>query len=337
LSVVKNQHFVPQSYLRNFGYLKKKKETSEIWYTHVKFPKGKTHPTNIENLCNKRFLYDVENFDLPEKQIIEKFYGESIDAYFPLITKFCEDGKQQDLSPEMRELIVTCSLSLIFRHPRFINKNPEFNDHDIIIEKDNKQINYSKIKRVSAHLENFKRLVDLRMNDGIAVSFCGLKTEFITNDNPVLITNTSFKLESHFDPSNMLYLPLSPKICITFTPSNDPELKGTFQKTLMSKDQVYLINQRIEDQSERTLIGTKSGLDNFFEEKEFYSEEKNGLEYEKRAKNHLKIAEQTLEYAKSATPEELEKYIEKKIKEDPSLKENIAYMQHYIRIKFRKK
>ena len=336
MTLVKKQHYVPQSYLRNFGF-KKNKKSKDIWYTHVKFPEGEIHATNLENLCNERFLYDVENFDLPEKQIIEKFYAEHIDAYFPAITRFCEDGNQQELSPQMREILVTCCLSLVFRHPNFINNNPDFNDHDIIVEKGGKKINYSKIKRVSAHLENFKKLVDLRINDGIGVSFCDLKTQFITNDNPVLITNFGLTIESHFDPSNMLYLPLSPKICITFTPSNDPDLKGSFQKNLMSRDQVYLINQRIEDQSERTLIGTKNGLENFFKEKGFYLDEKNKNEYLARTKRHLKIVQETLDYSSNATADEIEKFMENKINDDSSLKENIAFMNLYLQIKLRKK
>lgn len=335
MSLVKNQHYVPQSYLRNFGFLKKKKKTTEVWQTYAKFLEGEIHATNIENLCNERFLYDVENFDLPEKQIIEKFYGNSIDAYFPLITQFCEDGKQQELSPQMRELLVTCCLSLVFRHPNFINKNPDFNNHDIIVEKDDKQINYSKIKRVSVHLENFKKLVDLRLNDGIGVSFCDKKTEFITNDNPVLITNAEFELESHFDPSNMLYLTLTPNICITFTPSDDIELAGTFSKNLMSKDQVYLINLRIDKQSDRTLIGTEKGLNDYFEEKKFYSDESNILELEERLKTHLEIINEVLQIAQVEGPisDRLETFMDEKIEEIPSLKENLSFMQQLFQLK----
>jgi hypothetical protein len=326
MEITKNQHYVPQSYLRNFG---------EKNLVHISINKGNVFKKTVKKVCSEQFLYDVENFDLPDKQIIEHFYGKHIDAYFPLITKFCEDAKQQDLSPQMREMFVTCCLSLIFRHPNFINKNPNFSDEDIIIEKGNKQINYSKIKRVNAHLENFKRIVDLRINDGIAVSFCDLKTEFITNDNPVLITNAAIQLESHFDLSNMLYLTLTPRICITFTPSDDKDLIGTFQKTLMSKDQVFLINSRVDEQSEMTLIGTEKGLNNYFQEKEFYSDEKNGLEYLERVKQHFEVVSEVYRIAQVEGPisDKLETFMDDKLKEIPSLKENLSFMQQLFQIK----
>lgn len=328
MSLVKNQHYVPQSYLRNFA---------EKNLAFISINGGNIFRKSVRRICSEEFLYDVENFDLYDKQIIENFYGKNIDAYFPEITNFCKDGKQQVLTPQMRELLVTCCLSLVFRHPKFINNNPEFNEEDIIVEKGNKQINYSKIKRVSSHLENFKRLVDLRINDGIAVSFCDLKTEFITNDNPVLITNSNLELQSHFDPSNMLYLPLSPQICITFTPSNDPDLKRTFIKSSMPKDQVYLINQRIEEQSERTLIGTENGLKNFFKEKEFYSDEKNKAEYLERVKVHSEIVIEVFRIAQLDGPysKTLELFMDKKLELVPSLKENLSFMQILFKLKNR--
>lgn len=333
MSLVKKQHYVPQSYLRNFGFIRKEK-SKNIWYTHVKFEKTDIQPTNIENLCNERFLYDVENFELPEKQIIEKFYAKNIDSYFPLITNFCNNPKQQTLSSEMREIMVTCCLSLIFRHPNFINSNPKFFGEDIIIEKKEKKINYSKIKRVSAHMQNFKKIVDAKMNDGIAVSICDHQIEFITNDNPVVITNgnkvtskTSY-LDSIFDPSNMIYLPLTPKICLTFTPTVEADLQGTFQRTLMSTDQTFYINQKIEEQSKRALIGTQQGLKYFFKKKQHYSKRENQAEFVERIKSHTEVVLELLNIAQEKGPasDELEDFFNAKLLEFPALKEDKAFM-----------
>ncbi|PWI55172.1 hypothetical protein BM613_13450 [Sulfoacidibacillus thermotolerans] len=68
MNLVKNQHYVPQTYLRNFAIPGREslycfnKDSGEIL----------DNPTSIKNIASERYFYDIKGID---EQIVEKFFG----------------------------------------------------------------------------------------------------------------------------------------------------------------------------------------------------------------------------------------------------------------------
>ena len=78
---VKNQHYVPQAYLRNFAISGREslycfnKDSGEIL----------EKPTSIRNIASERYFYDIKGID---EQIVEKIFGKLEDDFGPFIKRF---------------------------------------------------------------------------------------------------------------------------------------------------------------------------------------------------------------------------------------------------------
>ena len=68
-----NQHYVPQTYLKNFS--EKKKENFYVWTFDSRT--NKCFQTNIENVAVERHFYTIEK--LQDKYVWEKFYAEIVE------------------------------------------------------------------------------------------------------------------------------------------------------------------------------------------------------------------------------------------------------------------
>ncbi|MEQ6856000.1 DUF4238 domain-containing protein [Lysinibacillus capsici] len=82
MELVKNQHYVPQSYLKYFA------DSKEKIFVFDKVNE-KIFPSNVRNIASERFFYDFPeslvdslNESLPNKQVVEKFFSKHIEGEF---------------------------------------------------------------------------------------------------------------------------------------------------------------------------------------------------------------------------------------------------------------
>lgn len=282
----KNQHYIPQSYLRNFSTNRKGND-----YVNVRLKGEKFHETNIRNICSENYFYSIPEENDSTKNLIERYYSENIDTLYPEITELAKNEKITQITDEQREKILYAVLNLYFRTPKFLayyeNHLNElekiFDDHYLGTTErhtieffgkkiDFRQINYDDFKKnikekgkqlfLSQHIKLFKKFVDYKKNDGISVSKIEDDSEFITSDNPVIIRNAYGINENIFSPDNIIHFPITDKHMITITPKIEKTLIGSFLRISDTKDIVTGINHDIEKNSKTWIIGSKDGINN---------------------------------------------------------------------------
>jgi len=166
MSKVKNQHYIPQSYLRGFGIQKKKE-----WYVYSRINNENIFLINVKNICAERYLYDLPELGEEKEQLIEKFYAKHVDGSFAEILEFAKEEENTVLPEELRAKIISSCVSLVFRTPKFLN-----NDADQIklysdipgegIDEKRKR----KIIALQNHFQKSIELIKLKYNDGIAIN-----------------------------------------------------------------------------------------------------------------------------------------------------------------------
>lgn len=80
----KNQHYVPQSYLRYFANSKE-----QLWVYDTK--DKKSFKTSIRNIASERFFYDIEELDKTtgKEQFIEKeLFAQTIEPAFESLLSY---------------------------------------------------------------------------------------------------------------------------------------------------------------------------------------------------------------------------------------------------------
>jgi len=277
MSIVKNQHYVPKSYLRSFAH-KKAKMKGDFVYSRIN--KGEIKEVNITNVCASRYLYDIPELGEENKQNTEKIFAKTIDAWYPEVIEFVKDESNQSLPNEMRGQVIGCVLSLIFRNRQFLNAN-----HDILDMYSHiggKELTDADKARITAHYNLYDysiRMIKARHNDCIVIHKADDGLQFITSDNPVVLSSVSGTSFDYFDPQNFVKLAITPQYCISIAPTSETELRGSFFRSYSSLMEVVGFNKQVVDQSETFVIGAEGGLQSYDEMIDKYDKPtKEGLE-----------------------------------------------------------
>jgi len=303
----KNQHYIPQSYLR--GFAEKRKDE---FYVFVRFYGEKFHETNIRNICSENYFYTIPDATAKNKNLIEKYYSQNIDSLYPEIQNIiCNDSKTE-INNDERIKIINGILNLYFRTPRFLKYYENhinalvkaFDDYYLGITERHKieffdkiidfqQVDYDKFKKsisdktkqlfLSQHIKLFNDFVEYKKNDGIGISKIEDDSEYITSDNPVIIRNPSGTAKNIFALSNVIMLPINKKYLITIIPKAEQSMAGKFLRISASFDDVVGVNDDIERNSEKWIIGSKDGIHNHLEKvNKINTDFKEGSEFAKR-------------------------------------------------------
>ncbi|MBD1362983.1 DUF4238 domain-containing protein [Mucilaginibacter sp. ZT4R22] len=87
--MVKNQHYVPRFYLRQF-----ENDQGQCWAFHKDTEKA--FPTSVANIASEGYFYDDQKLDqiTGVNQFVENYLGELEAAFSPFLTKFLADVDQ---------------------------------------------------------------------------------------------------------------------------------------------------------------------------------------------------------------------------------------------------
>jgi len=280
--IPKRQHFVPRTYLKNFS-----EKIGRDYYIYSlqknEIEKSKIFKSNIENVAVKKNLYTLQKEDDIEKMSVEKIYANEIEQYYNSLFKILTDENKTEISVNEREMIITTVITMLFRTPKYI-ENPINKLIDSMIKKNN-QTNYKKsdngYETNVFYLKKALKLIDLRLkNDAIIITKLEEPNlEYITSDNPVIISNNKEHIIKPFAPENLFYLPLNSTHKLLLLPECQNCNKNIiYRKNIKGKDaiiDVIFSNKQEIDSSNNFIYGNKSALISF-------------LDYIKDKKNILK-------------------------------------------------
>lgn len=268
--IVINQHYIPRSYLKNFGFLvnaKKKK-----WSLYAMEYGGEIERRTTENVCSVDYLYDLPFAEHEEQQFLEHAYEEHADRHFGEITKFITKDSNLKLDSSMREKILKACLSLHFRTPKFVELDQAALDELQWLPEQERAVAW-KIKKTNLleeSVKNFTRLYDTFKNSGISVNKAVRSWEFISGDNPLVIRDKKNRTVDSFSPENMIHIPLTPRYAITIVPATEGSLQNGFYRMAWDDLQVMSLNHSIEQYHQRYLLGTEKALSEYMQESPAY-------------------------------------------------------------------
>lgn len=115
MSTIKNQHYIPQSYLRNFS-VKRKDEH----YVHVRYLGEKFHEVNIQRICAKNYFYTIPDIEALDRNQIENYYSHKIDSLYPEIQRVVCNDSITVINDDQRRMLINGVINLYFRTPKFL-------------------------------------------------------------------------------------------------------------------------------------------------------------------------------------------------------------------------
>lgn len=263
---VKNQHYIPQSYLKGFASRQGKE-----WYVYSRIKNGSIIKSNIRNICSEGYLYDIPELGKEYEQVIETLYSTQVDGNFHEILEFAWEESNEFLSEEMRGKIILSCVSLLFRTPAFLNCDRDYDELQANWQGGSEDVNRKrKIIALQDHLSKSIDLIKQKHNDGISINRAPIGHQFITSDNPVILRNPSGTVENYFDAGNIFHIPISPEFCITIMPTKHNDLKSSFERYSFNIQGVHALNHDIEKYHQQFLIGAKDGIEEYGKNKEIY-------------------------------------------------------------------
>jgi hypothetical protein len=252
----KSHHYVPQTYLKHFGF---QKEKNEFFVHALRMPDMKENSIrdiHIKNVCVQNKLYTLPGITAEEKNLVENFYSDAYEKHYNSVYKKLIDEKVEDITNEDRRVIIGMVVSLFYRNPYWhdfhngiisdmferayqkskVNNQESFfwNDEEIIIK--NKTVEELKkeyndenrpllvITQVRAAIKLLKLRID---SDAINITRTNNPTNhFLTSDRPVDILDSNNKQLIPMNPQNFLSLAIDSKHLLSLTPDCHPSMKN---------------------------------------------------------------------------------------------------------------
>jgi hypothetical protein len=265
----KNQHFVPQTYLRffiNYDYIPENYSKDALWTinTHTKKIKMK----GIENICSENYYYSYKSNNSEYNHEIEHFLSGYENNFKDVLSKVTDIRQAvlngcilKKIRRSEKEFIINYILIQYFRVPKFtnryssliidgfkeINRKEKIKQSDDEIKNDLKKYSFNSLFDTSD--QSFIKLKSIIDNKKMIISIIPeiKDCEFITSDSPVLITN-SLGPNALISINTEIKLSLTPKIAISFYgPKGNDEYKivnsleqiNTFNKSLFKNSFLY--------------------------------------------------------------------------------------------------
>jgi hypothetical protein len=300
--LVKRQHYVPRTYLKNFAG----KQQGDEYYIKalpIEDPREeKIFELNIKNVCLERNLYTLPGETDQEKMLLEKFYSDEIEQHYNFIYALLTDPAKTTVTPEERERIISTVVTTFYRTTKWINQHNDLmkriytqmfalcqqheKDHllfeGIEISVKGKTVEEllqehkveNRPGQVITQLEVAFKLIEVRVqSDNIFVSkLTDDGAELITSDNPVVVQNIKGGPIAPFDPSNIMKLPLDKKHMLFLMPDADEEARKLIVRHnvtgLSCQTEKLISNAEQFQKADRFILGDDNSLKGYLKTKE---------------------------------------------------------------------
>lgn len=310
-----NQHYIPRSYLKNFGVEGKK---GNYFVDAYRLEDDLLlEQISTKSVCFKKNLYTIPNAEIDRKYDLEHHYAEHVDAEFPKIFKLLVNENVNELTPEQKKQVLYVCLSLYFRTPRFLNHQNAFTDQILdrmllyadkegdvkfTFENEKHEFNIKDIDNVRnefkernrakflvQHLEKWKEFVDYKYDCTINVHRINDKNApLITCDNPVAIRGMkTTRFDGLFDPNAVITLPLDTKFYLEIFPNKFADGQTRIHRMVHDKDYVFTTNAIIQGNAENIIIGKPGTIERHFKIQSSYEDAENPEQFVEKAKFKL--------------------------------------------------
>ena len=321
------QHYIPRSYLKNFGVAGKKgKYFVDVYrYEHDHL----LEQIDTKDICFQKNLYTIPADSDDKKYVLEKYYAEQLDSEYPKVYKLLIDEAVQYVNAKQKLQILYVCLSLYFRTPRvldmsismneeILNRAAQFLNEDGIVkitigetkiefhidDLDDVKSEFNEKSRqefLVSHLEYWADFVKYKFDCTInVIKINNTKTPLITSDNPVSIRhiNTN-KFEGLYDPNAVITLPLDRSHFLEIHPNKYADGQTRVNRLTHDEDYVFTTNGVTATNASSLLIGNKGDIDSHFNLQEYYEDPTNGPKAEARAKFKLAQATSLMQIAET--------------------------------------
>ncbi len=281
MSKPKRQHFIPQSYLRNFAIRDKDKAFVEV----MNIDSGEMQfPFSVKNLCVSKNLYTLPHLGEEDKYRVEHFYAENVDAIYPEVYELLTNDLVVKISDEDRMKILSTTLSLYFRTPIFLDsKNTELDqlleramnlsskdDSNLFIVFEGRKYTFkrseiasvketakadNKLAFILGHLEDWQNFVQHKNNSQITVCKVIDDLPLITCDNPVDIYNSTRSPVDLFDVNNSIQLPLDQKHFLWISPNTENCERNIIYRGVRDRRFALTANLTVQKNASEWIIG----------------------------------------------------------------------------------
>lgn len=309
------QHYIPRSYLKNFGV--KAKKGNYLVDAYRLEDDLLLEKISTKSICFKKNLYTIPNAEVDRKYDLEHHYAEHVDSEFPKIYRLLVDESVKILTPEQKKQVLYVCLSLYFRTPRFLNHQNAFTDQILdrmlLYADENGEVKFTfeeerhefnikdidkvrqefkernRIKFLVQHLEKWKEFVDFKYDCTINVHRINDKdAPLITCDNPVSIRGIkSTRFEGLFNPDSVITLPLDTQYYLEIFPNSIADGQTIIHRMVHDRDYVFTTNAIIQSNAEKLIIGKPGTIEKHFEIQSSYEESENGEQFVEKAKFKL--------------------------------------------------
>ncbi len=292
----KRQHFVPRTYLKNFSV--ERKENQFQIFAALKNNSAKIFQSNIENVCVQKNLYTLPGETEEERMLLEKFYGDAYESEYNKMYEILTDDTCRNISTEDNAFIISSAITMFFRTTRLISEHNDlmyrvfkqlvqmceqtskeyfmFEDEKIFLNGRNAEQllfdhkNESRVPQVITQLDVAQKLIRIRRNDSVQViKIQNNGPEYITSDNPVTLHNFTSRHTAPFDPKNIISMPLDSHYKVVILPYQNPGfISRISHNDNMSYSEVLTNGYEQLGSSERFILGTENGLNEFVKIKE---------------------------------------------------------------------
>jgi hypothetical protein len=232
----RNQHYVPQFYLREFAtdetYGKGKK--SQVYICNKKIQSCEIDPRNISSIASQSYLYTPKNINGNRDYYMDKRLEKFENLYAPIWRNLIKEEKNID-----RKKMSYFLASLILRHPNNLKKNEYTREalYDDILKHNppnNKKVAFIiNEKEYPFNIDEFNNITEYEKSmffieniDSFILEFMEIimkknwriviekDKKFITSDNPVCIVNASTDIFGLTTKGTIIIFPISPKMLL---------------------------------------------------------------------------------------------------------------------------
>lgn len=300
---VKNQHFVPRTYLKHFA--EKRNKNYYIKALSIANPLSENiEEKNTKKICFEKHLYTLPGNTVRERMLLEKFYGDEFEQHYNAVYDMLVNPQKNQLTEAERELIIGTVTTMLYRVPRWIKQHNEvkkriykaafdfyeqtgkdqFSIGGIKVSVKGKTLEEfleedqvaSKPSQVITQLEAAMALVPVRLaNDNIfIIKLEDADSKFITSDNPVIIQNIDGGLHpvQPFNPSNIMKLPLDCNHILMLMPTGPKEDRHIIRRNnssgIMCKREAVISNTEQFQGADINILGSENSLNMYLKTKE---------------------------------------------------------------------
>lgn len=287
------QHYIPRSYLKNFGIPKGRVVLVDT------IMRGKEEVVKVlptQAICAEKNIYTFGTNQPGDPYALEKFYAREVDAVYPKVYNTLVNSQVINITPEVKREILNTLLSLKFRRPMplqgsiarleemFERMSARSSDPEVVITyqfgstkssylfKDlDKELERQRMALkedwLVEHFGQWQDFVTYKMSCGLDVIEVPSEIPIITSDNPVSIFDLKGKLNlrNPLHPENMMEVPLDRTHYLVIHPNATSD--GSYQRIHRSKRDKYFaagVNHKTEQNSDRRLIAYPGDLKTHF-------------------------------------------------------------------------